>query len=84
MERIQIRKFAKIQHSLRDLQAIGVDSTVRVLSQAEFLSEKGNSFFEFRNGLNGLVQVCIGHGVLWCRGIMSGGVKRSPAISLHL
>ena len=68
-----IRKFAKIQDRLRDLQAIGVDSTVRVLSQAEFLCEKGNTIPKFRYGLNGLVQVCIGHGVLWCRGYWRRG-----------
>ena len=35
-----IRKFLKIQYGLGYLQTIGVDSTVRVLSQAEFLCEK--------------------------------------------
>ena len=35
-----VRKFLEIQYRLRNLQAIRVDSTVRVLSQAEFLSKK--------------------------------------------
>ena len=35
-----VRKFLKIQYRLRNLQAIGVDSTVRVLSQTEFLCKK--------------------------------------------
>lgn len=35
-----VRMLLKIQYRLRNLQAIGVDSTVRVLSQAEFLSKK--------------------------------------------
>ena len=78
-----VRKLLKIQDRLRDLQAIGVDSTVRVLSQAEFLSEKGNTISQFGYGLNGLVQVCIGHGVLWCRGLMTGRLG-NPVISLHL
>ena len=36
-----VRKLLKIQYRLRNSQAIGVDSTVRILSQAEFLCEKG-------------------------------------------
>ncbi len=39
-----------------------------------------NAFLEFRNGFNRLVQVCIGHGVLWCRGLMTG-VLRGPVSS---
>jgi len=35
-----VRKLLEIQYRLRNLQTIGVDSTVRVLSQAEFLSKK--------------------------------------------
>jgi len=50
-----VRKLLKKQDRLRDLQAIGVDSTVRVLSQAEFLCKKRNSLCESRHGLNGLV-----------------------------
>ena len=78
-----VRKLLKIQDRLRDFQAIGVDCTVRVLSQAEFLGKQRNAFLKFGNSFNRLVQVCIGHGVLWCRGIMNGLVKRS-VISLHL
>lgn len=32
-----------------------------------------NAFLEFRNGFNRLVQVGIGHGVSWCRGLMTEG-----------
>ena len=35
-----VRKFLEIQYRLRNLQAIRVDSTVRVQSQVEFLCEK--------------------------------------------
>ena len=35
-----VRKFSQIQYRLRDLQAIGVNRTVRILSQAEFLCKK--------------------------------------------
>ena len=35
-----VRELLKIQYRLRNLQAIGVDRTVRILSQAEFLSKK--------------------------------------------
>lgn len=76
-----VRQLVEIQHSLRNLQSVVIDSTIRVLSQAEFLCEKGNTIPKFRYGLNGLVQVCIGHGVLWCR-VTGGGVKGSPS-SLH-
>ena len=87
-----VRKFSQIQYRLRNFQAIGVDRTVRVLSQAEFLRKQRtdakpsaiqaslkmvevrrrktelNAFLQFGNSFNRLVQVCIGHGVLWCRG----------------
>lgn len=103
-----VRELLKIQYRLRNLQAIGVDRTVRVLCETQLFSKqrtdakpsaiqaclvmaevrrrktKLDAFLEFGNSSNRLVQVCIGHGVLWCRGIMSGGVKRSPAMSLHL
>ena len=36
-----VRKLLEIQYRLRNLKAVRVDSTVRVLSQAEFLCEKG-------------------------------------------
>ena len=74
-----VRQLVEIQHSLRNLQSVVIDSTIRVLSQAEFLCEKGNTIPKFRYGLNGLVQVCIGHGVLWCRGIMMEGLRVSPS-----
>jgi len=59
--RIIVRKLLKIQDRLRDLQAIGVDSTVRVLSQAEFLSEKRNAIIVSWYGLNRLVQMSFVH-----------------------
>ncbi len=37
-----VRQLVKIQHSLRNLQSVIIDSTVRVLSQAEFLSKQPN------------------------------------------
>ena len=36
-----VRKLLEIQYRLRNLKAVRVNSTVRVLSQAEFLCEKG-------------------------------------------
>ena len=35
-----VRKLSPIQYRLTNLQAIGVDRTVRILSQAEFLCKK--------------------------------------------
>lgn len=68
-----VRELVKIQYGLGNLQAVVIDSTIRVLSQAEFLCKKRNSFFEFRNGLNGLVQISFVH-IFWCRVLMSGFV----------
>ena len=56
-----IRQFVVIQYSLRDLQAVIVDRTIRVLSQAEFFSKKRNAVPEFGYTCNRPVQVCIGH-----------------------
>lgn len=67
-----VRKLLEILYRLRNLKAIRVDSTVRVLSQAEFLCKKRKAVPEFRHNLNRLVQVCIGHGVSWRRGQMTG------------
>lgn len=99
-----VRELLKIQYRLRNLQAIGVDSTVRVLRETQLFSKqrtdakqsaiqaclvmaevrrrktKLNAFLKFGNSFNRLVQVCIGHGVLWCRGIMTEGsdIPSSP------
>ena len=68
-----IRKLAKIQHSLRDLQAIGVDSTVRVLSQAEFLCKKRNAIAVSWYGLNRLVQMSFVH--VRSAGLLAEGLR---------
>ena len=54
-----VRQLLEIQYRLRNLKTVRVDSTVRVLSQAEFLCEKGNTIPKFRYGLNGLVQISV-------------------------
>ena len=54
-----IRKFLLIQNRLRNLQVIGVDRTVRILSQAEFFSKKRNAIAVSWYGLNRLVQISI-------------------------
>ena len=70
-----VRQFFKIQHSLRNLQAVRIDSTVCVLSKTEFLSKERNAVPEFRHNLYRLVHDSVGHGVLWCRGLMTGLFK---------
>ena len=70
-----VRKFLEIQYRLRNLQAIRVDRTIRILCKAEFLSKKRNTLPEFGNSFNRPVQVCIGHGVLWCRELMTEGLR---------
>jgi hypothetical protein len=42
------------------------------------LGKERNSVSEFWYGLNSLVQVGIGHGLLWCRGLMTG-LLRGPS-----
>ena len=54
-----VRQLLEIQYRLRNLKTVRVDSTVRVLSQAEFLCEKGDTISQFRYGLNGLVQISV-------------------------
>ena len=78
-----IRKFAKIQHGLRDLQAIGVDSTVRVLSHAEFLSEKRNAITVYWYGFDRHVQSVFVHITFRCAGFIDGGVKRFRRFPAH-
>ena len=51
----------------------GTGSSSRILCQAEFLRKQRNTLPVFGYSSNRLVQVCIGHGVLWCRGLMTGG-----------
>ena len=67
-----VRKLLEIQYRLSNYQTVMIDTSVSILSQTEFLCKQRNAFLEFRNGFNRLVQVCIGHGVLWCRGLMTG------------
>ena len=77
-----VRQLFKIQHSLRDFQFVIIDSTVRVLSQAEFLSKQRYTLPEFGYSSNRPVQCVVGHGVLWCRGLMTGlvqGLRHLPA-----
>ena len=69
-----VRKLLEIQCRLRNLQAVIVDRTVRVLSQAEFLSKQQYTVSEFGNNFNRFVQVIFGHGLLWRRGLMTGGL----------
>jgi hypothetical protein len=43
------------------------------------LGEQRYTVPEFGNSFNRLVQICIGHGVLWCRGLMTGWLGVSPS-----
>lgn len=56
-----VRELVEIQHSLRNLQSVVIDSTIRVLSQAEFFGKKRNAITVFRYGFNRLVQICFVH-----------------------
>ena len=70
-----VRQFVEIQYRLRDFQSVVIDRTIRVLCKAEFLCKQRNTLPEFGYSSNRLVQVCIGHGVLWCRGLMTGVLR---------
>ena len=59
-----VRQFLQIQYRLGDFKAVRVDGTVRILSQAEFLSKQRYAFPESGNSFNRLVQDVFGHGVL--------------------
>jgi len=67
-----VRELLKIQYRLRNLQAIGVDGTVRVLSQAEFLSKKRNAIAVSWYGLNRLVQMSFVHDSFVVQGLLTG------------
>jgi hypothetical protein len=56
-----VRKLLEIQYRLRNLKAVRVDSTVRVLSQAELFSKKRNAITVSWYGLNRLVQMSFVH-----------------------
>lgn len=67
-----VRELLKIQYRLRNLQAIGVDGTVRILSQAEFLSKKRNAIAVSWYGLNRLVQMSFVHDSFVVQGLLTG------------
>jgi hypothetical protein len=68
-----IRKFLKIQYGLGYLQTVVVDTAVGILGQTKFFSEKRYAFLKIGNSFNRPVQSVVGHGVLWCRGLMTEG-----------
>ena len=41
----------------------------------QFFGEQRYAFPEFWNSFNRLVQGIVGHGVLWCRGLMTEGLR---------
>ena len=67
-----IRKFLKIQYGLGYLQTVVVDTAVGILGQTKFFGKQRYAFLKFGNSFNRPVQGVVGHGVLWCRGLMTG------------
>ena len=67
-----VRELLKIQCRLRNLQAVGVDRTVRILCQAEFLSKKRNAIAVSWYGLNRLVQMSFVHDSFVVQGLLTG------------
>ena len=61
------------QHCLSNFQAIIINTVVCILCQTQLFSEKRNAVTEFGYSRNRLVQCCIGHIILWWRGLMTGG-----------
>ena len=72
-----IRKLLKIQYSLCNLQTVVVDTAVGILGQTKFFGKQRYAVPEFGNSFNRPVQSVVGHGVLWCRGIMAGLLRES-------
>jgi len=70
-----VREFLKIQYRLRNLQAIGIDSTVRVLSQAELFSKERNGIAVFWYGFNRLVQMSFVHDNFVVQGLLAEGLR---------
>ena len=46
-----------------------------VMAEVPGRKTKLNAFLKFRNSFNRLFQVCIGHGVLCCKGLMMEGLR---------
>ena len=74
-----VGKLPEIQYGLSNLQTVVVDTAVGILSQTKFFCKQRYTVPEFGNSFNRLVQGVIGHGVLWCRGIMAGFVQGVPS-----
>ena len=75
-----IRKLLKVQYSLCNLQAVVVDTSVGILGQTKFFGKQRYAVPKFGNSFNRPVQSVVGHGVLWCGGLMAGLFK----VSRHL
>ena len=69
------------QHCLSNFQAIIINTVVCILCQTQLFSEKRNAVTEFGYSRDRLVQCCIGHGNLWWRGLMTGGLSVFPSSS---
>ena len=79
-----LRQLIEKQHCLSNLQAIIINTAVCILCQTQFFSEKRNAVPEFGYSRDRLVQCCIGHIILWWRGLMTGLLSVCPVIFLHL
>ena len=72
-----IKKISQIQYSLCNLQAVVVDTAVGILGQTKFFGKQRYAVPEFGNNFNRPVQSVVGHGVLWCGGLMAGLLRES-------
>ena len=52
--------------------AISINAVVCILCEMQLFSKHLNAVSEFGYGRNCLVQNCIGHGIVWWRGLMTG------------
>ena len=69
------KKQDRLHLVLSNLQAIVINTVVCILCQTQLFSEKRNAVTEFGYGRDRLVQCIIGHGILWWRGLMTGGER---------
>ena len=70
-----LRQLIGKQHCLSNFQAIIINTAVCILCDAQFLRKQFNTFPEFGNGCNSLVQSVFGHGVFGVKGNNDRGVR---------
>ena len=64
--------YRRIFNKKLDLKNPKTFNAVGILGQTKFLGKQRYAFLKFGNSFNRPVQGVVEHGVLWCRGLMTG------------